>query len=451
MGKKKAIVAAVTAVVVLAAVGSGFWWWRNKETDSTDETIVYVSTVAEQNAANPDLTTMCFSGVTEAQETKEIKADTTKTISEIYVKEGDTVKKGTPLFLYDVESMKLDLEQGEIEVEQLNNEISSYQEQIRQLESEKAAADADQQLSYTTQIQTLQTSIDKAEYDIKVKNIALQKQQNAIDNAKVTAEMDGIIKTVKTPEAMQADGTDVIMTITASGNYRIKGTLSEQQLGQVITGQKMIIRSRVDANQCWSGEVTEISTEAEQDNGNNMMYFDGGSDNTASKYAFYIKLNSADGLLLGQHVLIEPDMGQNSGHKGIWIYSDFLVWDGDQAYVWIADDKNRLQKKLVEIGETDETYGITELKNGLSETDFIAYPADDYKEGMKTTTNINDMTSHEMDGMENGDTDNDVLYDENEEIVEGEGIESEDDDIEIMPRVYEAEPVPTEESSADVE
>lgn len=97
MGKKKAIIAATTAVVVLAAAGSGFWWWRNKETNSVAETIVYVSTVAEQNAANPDLTTMCFGGVTEAQETKEIKADTAKTISEIYVKEGDTVKKGTPL------------------------------------------------------------------------------------------------------------------------------------------------------------------------------------------------------------------------------------------------------------------------------------------------------------------------------------------------------------------
>ena len=130
-------------------------------------------------------------------------------------------------------------------MEQLNNQIASYQEQIQQLESEKADADADQQLSYTTQIQSLQTDIDKAQYDIKVKNIALQKQQNAIDNAKVTAEMDGIVKTVKTPEAMQADGTDVIMTITASGNYRIKGTLSEQQLGMVSTGEKMVIRSRL--------------------------------------------------------------------------------------------------------------------------------------------------------------------------------------------------------------
>ncbi len=398
MRTSKKIIALVAAIVLIGAVSGGIWMHHRKTTEAESTAAVYVSTVAEQNAANPDLTTLCYGGVTEAQETKEIKADTSKTIAEIYVKEGDMVKKGTPLFLYDVASMQLDLEQGQIEVEQLNNEIASYQEQIQQLESEKANADADQQLSYTTQIQSLQTSIDKAQYDIKVKNIALQKQQNAIDNAEVTTEMDGIVKTVKTPEAMQADGTDVIMTITASGNYRIKGTLSEQQLGMVSTGQKMVIRSRVNPEQYWTGTVTEIGTEAEKNSNNDMMYGSSSSDNTASKYAFYIKLDKADGLLLGQHVLIEPDVGQNSGHTGIWLYQDYLVQDGDKNYVWVSNDKHELEKKLVTIGDTDDDYGIVELKDGLSETDLIAYPADDYKEGMKTTTNANTVSDGETDG-----------------------------------------------------
>lgn len=279
--------------------------------------------------------------------------------------------------------------------------------------------DADQQLSYTTQIQSLQTDIDKAQYDIKVKNIALQKQQNAIDNAKVTAEMDGIVKTVKTPEAMQADGTDVIMTITASGNYRIKGTLSEQQLGMVSTGEKMVIRSRIDPEQYWTGTVTEIGTEAEQNSNNNMMYDSSSSDNTASKYAFYIKLDKADGLLLGQHVLIEPDVGQNSGHTGIWLYQDYLVQDGDNSYVWVSNSKHELEKKSVTLGDTDDDYGIVELKSGLSETDLIAYPADDYKEGMKTTTNANNLSDGETDGnFSDEEPIEEPMYDQEEPMIE---------------------------------
>ena len=110
MQTSKKIIALVAAVVVLAAAGGGIWLHHRKTAETESAAAVYVSTVAELNAANPDLTTLCYSGVTEAQETKEIKADTSKTIAETYVKEGDTVKKGTPLFLYDVASMQLDLE-----------------------------------------------------------------------------------------------------------------------------------------------------------------------------------------------------------------------------------------------------------------------------------------------------------------------------------------------------
>ena len=45
---------------------------------------------------------------------------------------------------------------------------------------------------------------------------------------------------------------------------------------------------------------------------------DGGSDvSTASKYPFYVTLDSSDGLLMGQHVYIEPDHGQGQRQEGI--------------------------------------------------------------------------------------------------------------------------------------
>ena len=50
----------------------------------------------------------------------------------------------------------------------------------------------------------------------------------------------------------------------------------------------MVIRSRINPEQYWTGTVTEIGTEAEQNSNNDMMYGSSSSDNTASKYAFYI-------------------------------------------------------------------------------------------------------------------------------------------------------------------
>ena len=43
---------------------------------------------------------------------------------------GDHVDAGAPLFTYDVESMQLELAQGNVEIERMQNEISSSQQQI---------------------------------------------------------------------------------------------------------------------------------------------------------------------------------------------------------------------------------------------------------------------------------------------------------------------------------
>ena len=47
----------------------------------------------------------------------------------------------------------------------------------------------------------------------------------------------------------------------------------------------------------------------------------------SSNYAFYDKPENFDGLMLGQHVLIEIDNGKDTSinKTGIWLYSDFTI------------------------------------------------------------------------------------------------------------------------------
>ena len=58
MQTSKKIIALVAAVVVLAAAGGGIWLHHRKTAETESAAAVYVSTVAELNAANPDLTTL---------------------------------------------------------------------------------------------------------------------------------------------------------------------------------------------------------------------------------------------------------------------------------------------------------------------------------------------------------------------------------------------------------
>ena len=62
--------------------------------------------------------------------------------------------------------------------------------------------------------------------------------------------------------------------------------------------------------------------------------------------------------MLGQHVYIEPDEGQEEKKEGLWI-SEFYIVDADtnSPYVWAADKDKRLVKKSVILGQYDETLG----------------------------------------------------------------------------------------------
>lgn len=418
MGKSKKIIIGTVAGVTAAAVCvSGVLVWRHYSRGSDVDGVAYVMPIKDVNSAATTISDLQFSGVVEPQETKEVKLDTSKTVSSIAVQEGDHVNAGDPLFTYDVESMQLELQQGNVEIERMQNEIESNKQQISQLETEKKSASADDKLTYTTQIQSLQTDIAKSEYDIKTKKIELEKLQNTINNATVTAEIAGTVQSLKTTEQLQSDGTDVLMKIMSDGEFRVKCTISEQNVQSIYKDEAMVLHSRVD-DSSWTGTISEISTEADNSQNNNMYYGSSDEMTTASKYPFYVTLDSSDGLMLGQHLLVSADTGADESIEktGIWLYSDYVQTDENgKTYVWAADKKDRLEKREVEVGQTDDTMGDCEIKSGLSEDDMIAFPSDSYQEGMKTTTNPDEATPEDdgTDDTVDDSGDEDISYDEN--------------------------------------
>lgn len=429
--KKKIIITAVSAAAAVAVAVSGIAIWKFTSDDQSGEK-VFVNPIADINTVNMiSLSGNCFSGVIESQKSLDVKYDTSKTIKEILVKEGDEVSEGTDLFTYDVEAMELDLEQGQLEIEKFDNDIDSMKKQITQLENDKKNASNDDKFSYSTQIQALKTDISKAEYDKKVKNAELEKLKNSINNSTVKSEMAGTVKKINSLNAggsssdnMYGENTDadVVMTIIASGDFRVKGTINEQNMMAVSTDMPVIIRSRADDTVSWNGTITEIGSEPVQNNSGIMYSGDSDEMTTSSKYPFYVSLDSNEGLMLGQHVIIEPDYGQSGMEEksGIWIYEDYIVTDKDgKTFVWAAGKKDKLEKKYVEIGEKDENYGDCQIVSGLTDKDNIAYPAEDYKEGMNTTTDPNEITPDDenMDSIDDIDGEDSGFLYENGDIV----------------------------------
>lgn len=413
MTRRKKILTIAGGLILIAVIGTGVYFGTRKtETNSTELAYVY-----RVSLMNPASQVQRMAGMVEPQEIWEVQKSSDREVEQILVKAGDEVKVGTALFVYNMEQTQTELEEAQIEIERLDGEMENLKTQIAQLEKEKKKAAEDEKFSYTTQIQTAQTDLKKSEYEKKAKQVEISQKQDKIANATVVSEIDGIVKSINdgSETDMNSSDSNAFITILATGDYRIKGKVNEQNLSEIQEGEKAIVRSRVDENQTWSGTFTAVNTDEAENNNNNMYYGATSTETTSSSYSFYVMLDSSDGLLLGQHVYIEKDLGEEQ--SGIWLDEGYIVNADSKPYVWTEDNKGKLEKRDVTLGEYNEETYQYEIQSGLEESDYIAFPQDFLEEGMKATHEESETISDEES------TDDTGKMEEPEEISETESEE----------------------------
>lgn len=455
---------------------------------------VYVTQVSNLTAQISGVSNR-YAGVVEAQETVTVELESGRTVKEVQVKTGDQVKTGQLLFEYDLSSIEDSLAQAQLDLDRLKNEATSLTDQIATLEKEKQQASKDNQLSYTIEIETNKMNLKKNEYSQKSKQAEITKLQEATGNTEVRSTIDGIIQKIDTSklsdddssslddmDMYSDDSSNAFITILSTGAYRIKGTVNELNIGSIMEGDPVIIRSRVDSSQTWNGTMGTVDRESATSNSNSSMYYgiidsSGDSQTSTSSYPFYVELESSDGLMLGQHVYIEMDEGQESQKTGIWL-NEFYIMDieTDSPYVWATDKNNKLEKRTVILGQYDEETGEYEIADGLQNEDYIAYPSTILEEGMATTTDIENAMDTSSVDMEVWDEDDDWAADnlddiENEVYEDGTVVEdmemieddmwdeafSTDDDMEMFEEDWDSdefwddELIPVEDDMEDME
>lgn len=430
MQKKQKIIIGACTVLCIGVIGAGIFFLQHKDKGNKEE-LAYVMSVSSMNNMAG---TQKLAGIVESQKTLDIQKDAEREVKEILVKTGDEVEVGTPLFIYDTAKLEADLQQANLDLERADNDMKNQKDQIAQLEKEKKKAPEKEQLSYTTQIQSAQMDLKKSEYEKKAKEVEINRIKGQIENSTVTSEMKGVVKSVNNSQNGENinpyDGSSqAFMTILATGEYRIKGKVNEQNITQIVEGDPAIIRSRVDENAIWRGTYTAVDTKNPNTNSNDGMMLGSGQEQqtTSTSYPFYVELESSEGLLLGQHVYIEQDTGLEEREPGIWLDEAFIADLDKKPYVWVESSKGTLEKKTVVLGTHDENMMQYKIESGLKSSDYVAYPQEFFKEGVKTT---HEMTE-DMMGMPEG-----------EMIPEGEAIPEE----EMMPEEGEGETVTPEEA-----
>lgn len=376
MNKKKWIITGI-AVLAAAVLGTGGYALLHKGGSSSN--VVYVTQIKALMGSYSG--TNRYSGVVEAQQSVDIQADSSKKIKEIYVSAGQSVSAGDKLFAYDVTDTQNSLATSQLDIEGYTETINQLNSQIADLQAELNQTGSSDIL---LEIQDKQLQIKENQINIQKTQNTIEQYQDQINHSTVTATIAGVVKTINESGTDAYGNQAAFMSIEQTGTYRVKGKLDEQSIGIITQGQQVLIRSRVDETKIWKGTVSSIETSPDSDS-NTMNYY-GGSQESSSKYPFFISLESSDGLMLGQHVYIEPDFGQVVHTQGVWLDSSYICYDDNgNAYVW-ASVKNKLNKITVETGEVNEETYQTEITSGITKEDYIAWPEDSFKEGMATTS-----------------------------------------------------------------
>lgn len=208
------------------------------------------------------------------------------------------------------------------------------------------------------QIQEREKAIRGYQLDLKEADLNIRSIEKTLENQTVKSTLNGVVKMVSDPE--NTSGQDPLVQVVSSEGLYIQGTLPENQLEQMQTGQ-ILSGYCYDNGVSFTAQVKEISPYPQ----------DGGGDPRNSQYPFTAYIEDAQGLSNNSYAeLTFENMNTESG--AITLEKAFVRSEEGQYYVMKEDENGKLKKQPVQIARI--VNGAYELAGGLTYEDEITFP-----------------------------------------------------------------------------
>ena len=251
-------------------------------------------------------------------------------------------------------------EQKYVEVEQKpSQDISSGYTEI---ELAKAIRDKKQELK------TLDLDLRKAK-------LSLSENKALLNDGIVRAKRSGIVRNIKDLSNPIQDGSAFLEVATGQGTY-IKGSISELMLNQIKVGDTI-------SAYCWtSGETFDAKIQSIDTVPSSNSNYNGSGNPNVSYYGFEAYAKDASKIQAGEYLELTFNLSGDTT-SSIWLSKAYVKQEGNKYYV-LKDVHGKLKKQYVTVGKI--VWGDTmEIKDGLSDTDYIAFAySKNAKEGVKT-------------------------------------------------------------------
>lgn len=393
MKKKWMVFAAV--VLFLAACGLGLYLGTPAIPKRSREQTVPVQSVASLTGyAEAEALRSRFLGILSRKEAVLVQLDSGRENGGFLVEAGDLVEEGAALAVYDNSSLLLDREQLLLDREQLAFDVENAALQIRTLKRERSQAEAAQRGEYDLQILNAEAELSQKEYDLSKKDREIAALDETLSEKEVVSPCKGVVK--------QVDREGGSLSIVPEDVYEFTFQAGEEEIRGFQAGDMVWITSR-DGSLALTGTIDRagIETPLESETASGAA--------RASLYPVSGTVTGAGAFLPGQHVYVEKEEAvkeeitsegaagdsdaegesslegekDDSGEAKILLPEGYVEEASGKPWVWAAGKAGRLEKRPVILGAYNDRHSAWQIKEGLSMTDYLAWPSALLEEGQE--------------------------------------------------------------------
>ena len=405
---KKIIIIIVSCLVVLGGIYITLRTLKQKNQNSKTAGVYAVSDIGYDASGMWDSSTL--SGSVTVNSEQKVYVGKTQVVSEIKVTEGQTVKAGDVLLVYDTTANDLQLELQRSELELSRVSIIDAKRELEKLKNTTPLEDIPTTEAPTTeaplatgtdvpqpdpqpdpdtdpdaevpptreelkkQIEEKQQEIVSMQTQYEIAQVKLQIEEMQNSTGEVLANFDGVVKTVTTADEAASSG-DPVIVVSAADGYLVESQIGELAMSTVKVGDTVSMYC-YDTGMNYDGTITEISTFPDE----NYSYYDG---KVETYYPIKIALNDVTDV--SQYMYMEITLNSDSGDTddGFYLSKAFMKQEGSNYYV-MKDVDGRLKKTYIKVGNKTSGDAVLVL-GGLTMQDYIAFPyLDEAVEDVKT-------------------------------------------------------------------
>ena len=404
------------STVILACAGLGGYVLLNQVNQKQAMQMVdnKIDSLTVQDAVNNSKkTSLVLSGEVVANNSSKVKIDPSKgEVKEVFVKNGDTVTQGQPLFSY-VTSQELTAQSAQydaqakangittaqtsasIKWETYNRKLASLNALLNKYNSSKDESLLDQIKSAEDELaqalsdaKTADNEVTNAQIEAEKAQVTAQTESDRMKYDTVTADTAGTITSMNEDLPTQSKAKkeeETFIEIMDKSKTLVKGTVSEFDREKLSVGQRVDIVDRKDPKKRWSGTVTQVGTlttaNAGNSNGGNKQQ----ENPNQGKFPYTVELDQGGEMpLVGSHSYV--NVVENAPEAGkVVVNKAYTFSKNGKTYVWKVEGK---KVKMKEVKTKKVSDRLVEITEGLTMQDTISTPREGMKDGMEVGQNV---------------------------------------------------------------